>query len=79
MRDPGTAYRRPGLTTLTRLRLYYGWTLQEMSSRTSVPVPTLNRIEKGQLPGLVHGMAIARLFRVSVEDLWGHLVEHISP
>lgn len=71
MRHKAKPFDAAGIPLLERLRRYHGYTLREMASRTGLSRPALGRVFGGRWPEVRAALALARLFSVTVEDLWG--------
>lgn len=54
-----------------KLRLQRGWSQDQLSQLTGLSIRTIQRIEKGQNPGLESLKSLAAVFDVSVTDLQG--------
>jgi transcriptional regulator with XRE-family HTH domain len=65
------ARKRGQSTKIYELRLQRGWTMQEVSDWSGIPIASYARLERGQLanPRLRQLVNLALLFEVSLEDL----------
>ena len=73
LRDPTIGQR------IVQTRESKGWKQKELATRTGIPVPTLNRIERGQQSVFAERMAtLARVLNVSTDYLLG-LIEDPTP
>ncbi|MCL6446015.1 MAG: helix-turn-helix transcriptional regulator [Alicyclobacillus sp.] len=62
----------------TNLKLYlvlHGIKQEWLVQKTGLPSATISRIVNGTTPSLVNALKIARALGVTVEELWGDLLE----
>lgn len=52
-----------------KLRLQRGWSQEQLATLTGLSIRTIQRIERGQSPGLDSLTALAAVFEVSVSEL----------
>lgn len=54
-----------------KLRLQRGWSQEQLSQLSGLSIRTIQRLEKGQTPGLESLKSLAAVFELSVTDLQG--------
>jgi len=66
---------RSEITPLKRLLFERQMSVRQLHEKTAIVYGTLREIVNGRVPGMENGIRIARALKVTVEDLWGHLVD----
>lgn len=71
MRHKPKPFDEPGLSRLERLRRFHRLTWRDMEERTGVPRSSMGRIMNGYFPDVRVAIRVAKMFDVTVEDIWG--------
>lgn len=58
---------------IKKLRLQKGWSQEQLSQLSGLSIRTIQRIEKGQNPGLESLKSLAAVFELSITDLQGDI------
>ncbi len=67
-------WTEPGLTVLQQVMRFQRLSGHDLAKESGVPDSTVARVVAGGVPRLQHALRIARCLKVTVEELWGHLV-----
>lgn len=60
----------PGLTLIQRLMRHYRVTVRDLAAICGTSRSTISRVVHGEMPRLDVAMRMAKVFRVSVEEIW---------
>ena len=61
----------PGVPLFTRLMRHHQYTSRDLAAMCGVSKNAILRVAHGKEPSVSLGIKLAKIFRISVEDLWG--------